>query len=171
MCHFVLFQIIIYTYIYTNWTIWCCVSFHLQLVLTQVDRIAYNTSVEFLSATKIVWVTKIQSLTSFICVIFANLLIIFNVPEQWTVFGLFLRLDKQIWCLNRATIWFSTCASDFWFRSSDTFDSFLHSACTQLCIGWNLQWYCSYACTLCHCWGLYAKTSLYSMICHSCIYT
>ena len=48
---------------------------------------------------------------------------------------------EQIWLSNRVFEWFSTCTSDFWSKS---FDSFSHSACTHQCVGQNIwphQWY------------------------------
>ena len=53
-----------------------------------------------------------------------------------TVLDMSLSWAEQIWCLYRVIILFSTCTSDFW---SKPFDSFLHSACTQLCVGQNTQ--------------------------------
>ena len=57
-------------------------------------------------------------------IIYANLLIIFDALAQWTVLGLSLSQDEQIWCPNRVLLELSTCTSGFWFRS---LDSFLHS--------------------------------------------
>ena len=57
-------------------------------------------------------------------VIYANFPIIFDVPTQLTVLGLFLSWDEQIWYLYSVLLDLSSCMSDFWLRS---FDSFVHS--------------------------------------------
>ena len=59
----------------------------------------------------------------------ANFLIIFYVTAQWTVLGLSLSWDVQIWYLYSVLLELSTCTSDFWLRS---FISFVHVLCHTL---------------------------------------
>ena len=40
--------------------------------------------------------------------IYVNFLIMFDVPAQWTVLGLFLSQDEQIWCLHSIVLDLST---------------------------------------------------------------
>ena len=63
---------------------------------------------------------------------YANFPIIFKVLNEWTVLDLSLIWDEQIWHLYTVLLDLSTCTSDFWLGSFDSFVHNVHVFCYTL---------------------------------------